>query len=485
MVDRKDLISQMTLEEKASLMSGRDFWSTRSISRLNISHMFMADGPHGLRKQASKGDHLGLVQGIKATCFPTSATVANSWDVELCNEIGMALGKEAAANDVNILLGPGLNTKRNPLCGRNFEYFSEDPYLSGKLAAAYIKGIQKIGVGACPKHFAANNQEHLRMTNDSVVDDRTLHELYLTGFEIAVKEGKPKAIMSAYNKVNGIYANENHYLLQEVLVDKWGFDGIVISDWGGSNNPVDSVQAGSHIEMPTPGKDSIERIIAAVDKHELEEECLSSRIESYLKVLNETEIKEKTAVEYAQHHLLAQKAAQESTVLLKNNEVLPLEVGTKIALIGDFAEMPRYQGGGSSMVNAYKLESTLGVIYDTSINLIGFAKGFERNGKVNEPLMNDAVELANKADVAIVYVGLNEIDEMEGRDRTHMKIGDNQIKLIQEIANTDSKLVVVISGGAVIEMPWEQECDAILHGYLSGQAGAKSDFKYSYRDCKP
>lgn len=470
----KSLIKQMTLKEKASLLSGEDFWSSRAIQRLNIPAMAFADGPHGLRKQASEGDHLGLVEGVPATCFPTSATIANSWDVKICENIGQALGREASYNDVNIILGPGLNIKRSPLCGRNFEYFSEDPYLSGKLAAAYTRGIQSQGVGACLKHFAANNQEFLRMTNDSIVDNRSLHEIYLTGFEIAVKEGSPKAVMSSYNKINGVYAHENSYLLTDILVDAWGFNGIVVSDWGGSNDAVSSVKAGANIEMPSTGKDSIHQLVDAVEKGVLEEKIIDDRVEEFLGVLFDTTINGKSDVDFDAHHKLAQKAAEASIVLLKNENILPLDQHSKVAIIGDFAKTPRYQGAGSSMVNPYRLDHTLEFVGQSEMNVVGYTEGFERNGGISGSKLDEAIELAKKAEITILYIGLNEVDEVEGHDRLHMKLPDNQIKLIEEISRVNTKIVAVISSGSVIEMPWSEHCDAILHGYLSGQAGAQA-----------
>ncbi len=470
----EEIIKKMTLEEKASLLSGKDFWHTREIKRLKIPSMAMADGPHGLRKQESEGDHLGLTSGVKATCFPTSATMANSWDLNICEAVGKALSKEAAYHQVNILLGPGLNIKRNPLCGRNFEYFSEDPYLSGKMAAAYTKGIQTEGVSACLKHFAANNQEYLRMTNDSIVDLRTLHEIYLTGFEIAVKEGKPKAVMSAYNRINGTYANENKYMLRDVLVDQWGFNGIVVSDWGGSNDPVEAVKAGAHVEMPTPGLDSIYRIVEAIEKGSLDESILDKRVEEYLEVLFNTEITKSVQVDYESHHRLAQKSAESAVVLLKNTTVLPLKKDCKVAIVGDFAKTPRYQGAGSSLVNPYKLESTLDVVENYDLQVIGYAKGFDRNGKENEGYIKEAIDLAKNAEVALVYIGLNEVDEVEGHDRKHMQLAKNQIDLLQELSEKGIKIVAVVSCGSAIEMPWEKYCDSIVHGYLAGQAGARA-----------
>lgn len=466
------IIRKLTLKEKVSLLSGEDFFRTRQIKHMNIPQMELADGPHGLRKQASKGDHLGLVKGMDATCFPTAATIANSWDLDLCHEVGQALGGEAVYNDVNIVLGPGLNIKRNPLCGRNFEYFSEDPYLSGKMAAAYTKGIQEKGIGACLKHFVANNQEYLRMTNDSIVDDRTLHEIYLTGFEIAVKEGKPKAVMASYNKINGFYANENKYLLSDVLVEQWGFDGIVVSDWGGSNDAVKGVSAGTHLEMPSTGNDSINQLIQAVSEGQIEENLIDQRVEEYLNVLYDTQIREKEMVDYEKNHKIAQKAAENSIVLLKNDNVLPLVEKSKVAIIGDFARNPRYQGAGSSMVSPYKLESTLELIGETDLELIGYAQGYNRIGKLDDSMISEAVALAKRADIAILYIGLNEINEVEGHDRQDLQIADNQTNLIKAISKVAKKTIAVISGGSIIEVPWEGYCDAIVHGYLSGQGGA-------------
>lgn len=473
----RELVAKMTLMEKASLMSGEDFWRTRGLSRLGIPQMAFADGPHGLRKQASEGDHLGLVKGVEATCFPTSATMACSWDLALSEKLGIALGREAAHHGVNVVLGPGLNIKRNPLCGRNFEYFSEDPYLSGKLAAAYTKGIQSNGVGACLKHFAVNNQETLRMTNDSIVDERTLREIYLTGFEIAVKEAKPKVVMSSYNKVNGTYAHENHTLLRKTLVDEWGFKGMVVSDWGGSNDAVASVKAGAHVEMPSTGADSLHQIIDAVKSGQLQESILDERVVEYLSVLFETQIEEKPTAELDAHHLLAQQLAEASIVLLKNDDALPLKSNDRVAIIGDFAKVPRYQGAGSSMVNPYRLDSTLDCLHEAGFQLLGFAEGYERSGAENATKLHEAVVLAEKADVAVLFIGLSEVYEVEGQDREHLRIPGNQETLLKAVSKVAKKTVVVISSGSVIEMPWVDDCDAILHGHLLGQAGAKAMLK--------
>lgn len=470
----KELIDQMTLEEKASLLSGGGQFYTKTVKRLGIPSMCLSDGPHGVRKQAGAADHLGLNASLPATCFPTAATVANSWNTELGEELGRYLGEEAVALGVNILLGPGLNMKRSPLCGRNFEYFSEDPYLAGKMAAAYICGIQSKGVAACPKHFAANNQEFLRMHNDSIVDERTLREIYLTGFEIAVKEGEPLSIMSSYNRINGTYASENHHLLRRILVDEWGFKGLVVTDWGGSNNRVDGLKAGSHLEMPTTGGDSDREIVSAVNLGRISEALVDARLDEYLQVLFATIFKEKNSTfDAEQHHQSARKIAQESIVLLKNEYcLLPLKHDTKIAVIGDFAENPRYQGFGSSVVNSTKLDKPFEFLLSGSLNIIGFATGYKRYGGKDEDMLKAAVNMALRADVVLFYMGLDEVSEVEGMDRKHMRIHQNQVDVLNAVATVNPKIVAVLSGGAPFEMPWVDKCQAVVHGYLSGQAGA-------------
>lgn len=472
----RDMIDKMTIEEKAAFLSGKGEWDTRDIPRLDIPSVSCSDGPHGIRKQAGAGDHLGLNESLPATCFPTAATIANSWDEELGKAIGEALGKEAAALDVQILLGPGLNIKRSPLCGRNFEYFSEDPYLSGKMAASYIRGIQSQGVYACPKHFAVNSQELRRMTMNAVLDERTLREIYLTGFEIAVKEGKAKAIMSSYNQINGIYANENKHLLQEILRKEWEFDGIVITDWGGSNDHVQGVAAGSNLEMPTPGLDSARQLVSAVEEKTLKEEELDSCVDDLLDAvftLNENNKLKRESYSEAEHHELARKAATESAVLLKNSEnILPLKSKCKVALIGDFAVEPRYQGAGSSMVNPTFVETIEKTIQNYDLQVVGISRGYKRIGGADETLKKEALEYAAAADVVLYCFGLDELSESEGQDRTHMRIPQNQIELLQAIVQVNNNIVGILSAGAAIEMPWHTSCKAILHGYLSGQGGA-------------
>lgn len=470
-----DIIEKMTIEEKAAILSGKNVWQSRNIDRLGIPSIFCADGPHGIRKQAREGDHLGLNASLPATCFPTAASISNSWDMDLCREIGEALGEEASALDVNVLLGPGLNIKRSPLCGRNFEYFSEDPYLSGKLAAAYIKGIQSQGVYACPKHFAVNSQELRRMAMNSVVDERTLREIYLEGFEIAVKEGGARSIMTSYNEVNGVYANENEHLLKDILRGEWGFDGIVITDWGGSNDHVKGVAAGSNLEMPSPGLHSARELIAAVENGSLSMEELETNVDDLLEaVLALTGNRENKGKSFDKegHHKLAQKAEEESIVLLKNeDELLPLKPGCKVALIGDFAFTPRYQGAGSSLVNPIRVENMEEMIRDYPLGVAGCARGYSRGGKTDVTLRDEALKLAAQADVVLYCFGLDEISESEGMDRIHMGIPQNQISLLTALSEVNPNVVGILSAGSAIEMPWQECCKSLLHGYLGGEAG--------------
>ena len=477
-----DIIKQMTLEEKCYLFSGKDFWQTRSVERLGVPNMTLSDGPHGIRKQEGAGDQLGLNGSLPATCYPTAATIANSWDTALGEEIGEHLGTEAASQGVGTLLGPGLNIKRSPFCGRNFEYFSEDPYLAGKMAASYIRGIQKNGVAACPKHFAANSQELRRMASDSVMDERTLREIYLTGFEIAVKEGRARSIMSAYNRINGVYANENEHLLQEILRDEWGFDGFVVSDWGASNDHTEGVRAGPHLEMPTTGGDSDLELIEAVKSGRFSQELLDQRVDELLDVILSVtkSIKplEGKPFDVEKHHAMAAKASEQSIVLLKNeNNILPLKKGAKVAVIGEFAQKARYQGAGSSVVNPTRLDNAMDVIKNFDLDVAGFEAGYPRSGKGDPAMQARAVELAKKADIVLLYIGLDEISESEGLDRSHMRLPQSQIDLIEAVAAVNPSVVAVMSAGSAVEMPWLPKCKALVHGYLCGQAGASSVLK--------
>lgn len=472
----EEMIKKMTLEEKAAFLSGKGEWQTWDFERLGIPSMYCSDGPHGIRKQAGAGDHLGLNPSLPATCFPTAATMANSWDPALGEEIGRALGEEARVQDVHVVLGPGLNIKRSPLCGRNFEYFSEDPYLAGKMAAGYVRGIQSKGRYACPKHFAVNSQELRRMAMNAVVDERTLREIYLTGFEIAVKEGGAKALMTSYNQVNGTYSNENTHLLKDILREEWGYEGIVITDWGGSNDHVKGVAAGSDLEMPTPGMDSARQIVKAVQENRIPEEAVDACVDRLLDaVLTLTGRQEEKPSEFDKeaHHALAKKAAAQSAVLLKNQEdILPLKPGTHVALIGDFAFEPRYQGAGSSMVNTIKLDKMSELIGGYDLTVVGMARGYKRDGEVDTVLEKEAVDLAQSVDVVLYCFGLDELSESEGVDRTHMRIPQNQITLLEAMALVNENIVGILSAGAVVEMPWHTSLKALLHGYLYGQAGA-------------
>ena len=470
------LLKKLTLEEKCALLSGAETFKTRGMPEHGIPQIWLSDGPHGLRKQAGESDHLGLNPSVPATCFPTASAVANSWDAALGEEIGAALGEEAAAQEVSVVLGPGLNMKRNPLCGRSFEYFSEDPYLAGKLAAGYIRGIQSKGVAACPKHFAVNSQETRRMASDSIVDERTLREIYLTGFEIAVKEGHPRSIMSSYNLVNGTYANENKHLLREILRGEWGFDGAVITDWGGSNDHALGVKNGSTLEMPAPGGDSVRELLAAVESGKISESDIDARLSELLPLVFDTKAALDAApreFDAAAHHALARRAAAESLVLLKNEgSLLPLAAGSKVAVIGDFAKNPRYQGAGSSMVNSTQVDVLLDKLIDSELNVIGYQQGFDRHGKPDAALQKSACELAAQADTVILCMGLDEIAESEGLDRSNLRLAQNQVDLLQAVAAVNPKIVVVLYSGSVVETPWLDNCQALLYAALGGQAGA-------------
>ena len=470
------LLKELTLEEKCALLSGAETFKTRGMPQHGIPQIWLSDGPHGLRKQAGESDHLGLNPSVPATCFPTASAVANSWDAALGEEIGAALGEEAAAQEVSVVLGPGLNMKRNPLCGRSFEYFSEDPYLAGKLAAGYIRGIQSKGVAACPKHFAVNSQETRRMASDSIVDERTLREIYLTGFEIAVKEGHPRSIMSSYNLVNGTYANENKHLLMEILRGEWGFDGAVITDWGGSNDHALGVKNGSTLEMPAPGGDSVRELLAAVESGKISESDIDARLSELLPLVFDTKAALDAApreFDAAAHHALARRAAEESLVLLKNEgSLLPLAAGSKVAVLGDFAKNPRYQGAGSSMVNSTQVDVLLDKLIDSELNVIGYQQGFDRHGKPDAALQKSACELATQADTVILCMGLDEIAESEGLDRSNLRLAQNQVDLLQAVAAVNPKIVVVLYSGSVVETPWLDNCQALLYAALGGQAGA-------------
>ena len=471
-----EIIAKLNLEQKCALLSGAGTFTTRGCPKAGVPSITLSDGPNGVRKQAGAADHLGLNPSVPATCFPTAATMACSWDPALGEEIGRAMGEEAAAQEVAVLLGPGLNTKRSPLCGRNFEYFSEDPYLSGKMAAAYVRGIQSEGIAACPKHFAVNSQELRRMASDSVLDERTLRELYLTGFEIVVKEAAPKTIMSSYNLVNGTYANENAHLLQDVLRRDWGFSGAVVTDWGGSNDHALGVKNGSTLEMPAPGGDAVRELLAAVQSGKITEADVDARLDELLTLVLDTSAavqKHSRSFDADAHHALARRAAAESAVLLKNDGgILPLAAGARIAVIGDFAETPRYQGAGSSAVNSIRVDTLLDCLAQSGLQCAGFAAGFDRQGRPDADKKAQAVALAQKADTVLLCLGLDEIKESEGLDRVDMKLADNQIELLQAVEQANPNTVVVLNAGASLETPWLAHCRALVYGALGGQAGA-------------
>jgi len=468
------MIENLSLLEKAALLTGKSVWETHDLPRHGVRSLWLADGPHGVRKQVGPSDHLGLNASEPATCFPTAAAVANTWDVELAERVGAALGAEAAAQGVDVLLGPGLNIKRSPLGGRSFEYFSEDPLLAGRMAAGYVRGIQSQGVAACPKHFAVNSQELRRMVSDSVVDERTLREIYLTAFGIVVAEARPRTVMSAYNAVNGVYAHENPFLLTQVLRDEWGFDGAVVSDWGGSNDVVAAAAAGGTLEMPAAGLASARELVAAVRSGRLAESDLDARAAEMLRlVAGSREPGTAPPVDVDAHHALAREIAARSAVLLKNDGgILPLTAGTRVAVVGDFARTPRYQGAGSSAVNPTRLDSVLDVIDGSGLEMTAFAPGFRRDGTPDAGLRAEAVEAARAADVVLMFLGLDEIAESEGLDRSRLDLHESQVEVLRAVAAANSRVVVVLAGGGAIETPWLASAAALVHGYLAGQAGA-------------
>ncbi|OTW92432.1 glycosyl hydrolase [Bacillus thuringiensis serovar cameroun] len=484
--DIKKIISEMTLEEKASLCSGLDFWNTKGIERLGIPSIMVTDGPHGLRKQAEGADHLGIYNSIPSTCFPSAVGLASTWNKDLIHEVGVALGEECQAEHVGVLLGPGANIKRSPLCGRNFEYFSEDPYLSSQMAINHVKGVQSQGIGTSLKHFAANNQEHRRMSVDAIVDERTLREIYLASFEDVIKEALPWTVMSAYNKVNGEYASENNYLLHDILKDEWGFEGFVVSDWGAVNERVASLANGLELEMPSSFGIGEKKIIDAINCGELSVEKLNQAVERLLYIIFKAYDNQLENATYSKdtHHQLAREVASESMVMLQNEDsILPLKKEGTVTVIGEFAKQPRYQGGGSSHINPTKLESIfeeLEMVSGEKTNIL-FAQGYDlASDDVDENLINEAKKIAESADTAVLFVGLPDRYESEGFDRKHLQMPENHVQLIEAIAEVQSNIVVVLSNGAPIEMPWIGKVKGILEGYLGGQAlgGAIADLLF-------
>lgn len=474
----QDIISQLTLEEKAGLCSGFDFWHLESVERLGIPSIMVSDGPHGLRKQQGKGDHLGLNESIPATCFPTAVTVASSWDRSLVRRMGEALGEEARSERVSVLLGPGTNIKRSPLCGRNFEYFSEDPYLAGEMAAAYINGVQSKGVGTSLKHFAVNNQETRRDISDSVLDERTLREIYLAPFERAVREAQPWTVMAAYNLLNGVYCAENKRLLDDILRKEWGFKGIVVTDWGAENDRVEGIKAGQNLEMPACDGINDAKLVQAVRSGALEESVLDESLDAVLdliyraaKVLDENH----GPYDKQAHHALAREIARESMVLLKNeDQILPVSAGEKIAVIGAMARSPRYQGAGSSKINPTQVDNAFDGLLAAGISAT-YSPGYYKNtDSVDAGLIDLACRAAEKADKVLLFAGLTESYESEGYDRTHMRLPENQNELIRAVTRANPNTAVILAGGSPVEMPWADDVKAILNSYLGGQASGSA-----------
>ena len=471
--------TDLTLLQAAALLSGASAWDSRAIPAAKVPSFVMSDGPHGVRRQLGDADHLGIAQAEKATCFPTASALAATWNPELARDMGEALGLEACSLGVDVLLGPGLNIKRSPLCGRNFEYFSEDPILAGTMAAGLVDGIQSTGTAACPKHFALNSQELRRMASDSIVDERTMHEIYLTGFEIVCRTARPRAIMNSYNLVNGTYAHENKHLLTDILRTEWGFDGMVVSDWGGSNSAVAAARAGGSLEMPAPGLVGARQIVAAVEAGQLDASDVYARAQEVLTVAAAAAgLPAPTPYDLDGHHALATSIAAEAITLLRNeNDLLPLSAGTSVALIGDLADTPRFQGSGSSQVNPTRVESPRELLeagggVSRGLVCAGYASGYERLGGTSDALIAEAVALAARADVALVYVGLDELAESEGLDRPHMRLPEGQDRLIEAVVAANPSTVVVLTGGASVEMPWAPAVPALVNGYLTGQGGA-------------
>lgn len=485
----RDLVSKMTLEEKAGLCSGSDFWHTKAVERLGIPNIMVSDGPHGLRKQNEEADHLGVNESIKAVCFPAGCGAATSFNRDLIGKMGQALGNECQAEKVGVILGPAVNIKRSPLCGRNFEYYSEDPYLATEIATAHIKGVQSKKVGTSIKHFMANNQETRRMSVDAVIDERALHEIYLGAFEGAVRNAKPWTIMSSYNRVNGKYVGEDSYLLTDVLREQWGFDGLVVSDWGAVSNRIAALQAGLDLEMPASAGLRDAQIVQAVKDGSLKEDVVDEACSRILNIVYRyiENMDESAVFDLDADHELSRQIAHESIVLLKNeDDILPLSKGAKVAFIGKYAKKPRFQGGGSSHINCAKVTSALDAIAEAGIENVTFAKGFDdKEDVVDEALVKEAVEVAKSAEVAIVFAGLPDAFESEGFDREHMRMPECQNHLIDEILKVQPNTVIVLHNGSPIEMPWVNEVRGIVEAYLGGEAVGGACVDILYGDVNP
>lgn len=485
-MDIKALISQMTLEEKAGLCSGDDFWHTKAVERLGIPRSMVSDGPHGLRKQDEAADHLGINDSIKAVCFPTACATAASFDPDMIREMGEAIGDSCQHEKVSVVLGPAVNIKRSPLCGRNFEYFSEDPYLAGRMATAIIRGIQSRNVGTSIKHFALNSQEHRRMSSSSDADERTIREIYFPAFEMAVKEAKPWTVMCSYNKINGVYASENPWLLTDVLRKEWGFEGYAVSDWGAVSDRVAGVAAGLDLEMPSSGGVNDKKIVEAVRAGKLDGKLVDRACERILNIVCRylENAKPETPWDKEKQHAQAADIAAECMVLLKNEGgILPLNKEDEIAFIGEFARKPRFQGGGSSHINCFK---TVGALEAAKGLKVTYAPGYSvAQDEATAEMIAEAVDAAKKAKAAVVFAGLPDSYESEGYDREHMRMPDCQVRLIEAVAEANPSTVVVLHNGAPVEMPWIGKVKGVVEAYLAGQAVGEAVVRILFGDANP
>lgn len=484
-MDIKALVSQMTLEEKAGLCSGLDFWHTKPVERLGVPSVMVSDGPHGMRKQDEKADHLGVNDSIKAVCMPAACATASSFDRDLMGRMGQAIGDSCQHEKLGVVLGPAVNIKRSPLCGRNFEYFSEDPYLAGEMSAAYINGVQSKNVGTSIKHFAANSQEHRRMSSSSNADERTLREIYFPAFEISVRKAQPWTVMCSYNRINGVYASENPWLLTDVLRGEWGFKGYVMSDWGAVSDRVAGVAAGLDLEMPSSGGINDRKIVAAVKSGELDEKIVDQACERILEINYRylDNARPETPWDQEADHQLSARIAEECMVLLKNDGILPLNKTDEVAFIGEFAAKPRFQGGGSSHINAFRTTSAVEAAQGLPVT---YVQGYSAaRDMATDEMIAEAVQAAKAAKVAVVFAGLPDAYESEGYDRAHMAMPACQNRLIEAVAGANPNTVVVLHNGSPVEMPWLGKVKAVLEAYLGGQAVGIAAVRLLYGDANP
>jgi len=486
-MDIEKILKELTTEEKASLCSGHDFWHTKAVERLGIPSVMMCDGPHGLRKQKGEGDHLGINESIETVCYPSASALASSFDRDVLSELGTALGKECQAEQVGMLLGPGVNIKRSPLCGRNFEYFSEDPYLSGELAASYVSSLQKQGVSACVKHFAANNQETRRMSGSSEVDERTLHEIYLPAFETVVKKGKTRSVMCAYNALNGVFASENQFLLTDVLREKWNYQGMVVTDWGAVKDRVKGLLAGLDLEMPGGPGVQDRKIVEAVKNGDLKEEVLDKAVRNILTMVRDSMDNQKAdaVVDREQCADLSALLAEKCAVLLKNQGVLPISKEKKVVFIGEFAKTPRYQGAGSSHIHVAHAVGACEAAAGLGIE-VTFAQGYRIcEDEDTKQLREEAVKAAREAETAVIFAGLPDSYESEGGDRENLAMPENQNLLISAVAEAQPNTVVVLHGGSCMELPWIEQVAAVLCVHLGGHQVGRASVRLLYGEANP